>query len=639
MKIKIFRTNVETHNCASLRGTMHLAMTLWLMPTLLSAQNGVIVSGPMMNAGTVTFNISWDKSAMPAVWSDTVWVFAEYDNEGTMRRIPLSSGATLTATSAPGVGKVMEETGSDKGVWVVGDARNAGSFSATVKLLTATPSAGVTCVYASNCPPVGQYTSDTDISFTGTSPYRIILKDNAGGTITRESGSQFSIPAGYTLQSYRDKTGMPGEMRCMSAATFTLIASAPIICAGSEGITFALPGTEKGRKYRLYRGATVVGTLDGTGNAGTFTGSPFTVVGNYMAMSVDDEIHCATAMSGSHDIQETPLPVATAAARTICSGQTAALSATLGAGTTTAMTYTWNIGGTSSTTTVNSKTSQTLNANTTYTVRLRNDNGCVGAVSAPATITVNALPAIARSGGNASQNVDQYSVITTITYTASNATGITLSGGSLPSGVTGTASGLVFTISGAPSVAGTFGYAVSAFHTNGCAGTASSGTFTVKAVATPPNAASAKVWNYGSQAWSDAIQIPDCNKSTFQGSSEIPHCRSYNDNGTVWYYYNWPYVNTNKNTMCPSPWHVPTRDDFKTLSENTTASVLISAWGLGGRVDNNNVERVGAASFYWSSTGESSGGSMAFYMVYSSTTPLGTAPILKGTGYQVRCVK
>jgi hypothetical protein len=67
--------------------------------------------------------------------------------------------------------------------------------------------------------------------------------------------------------------------------------------------------------------------------------------------------------------------------------------ATLGSGTTTAMTYTWNIGGTTSTTNVNSKTSSTLSASTTYTVRLTNSNGCVGNVSSPATITVHPLPA------------------------------------------------------------------------------------------------------------------------------------------------------------------------------------------------------------------------------------------------------
>jgi uncharacterized protein (TIGR02145 family) len=97
---------------------------------------------------------------------------------------------------------------------------------------------------------------------------------------------------------------------------------------------------------------------------------------------------CIGNVSAPATITVHPLPAATVTAKTICSGGTVTLSATLGAGTTTSMTYTWNIGGTSSTTTANVKTSQALSANTTYTVQLRNTNGCTGNVSAPATITL-----------------------------------------------------------------------------------------------------------------------------------------------------------------------------------------------------------------------------------------------------------
>jgi hypothetical protein len=93
--------------------------------------------------------------------------------------------------------------------------------------------------------------------------------------------------------------------------------------------------------------------------------------------------------SNTFTVRVSALPAATVTAKTVCSGKTVALSATLGAGTTTPMTYTWNIRGTSSTTSANSKTSQALTATTTYTVQLRNSYGCVGAVSAPATITVH----------------------------------------------------------------------------------------------------------------------------------------------------------------------------------------------------------------------------------------------------------
>jgi hypothetical protein len=138
-------------------------------PMVLAAQNGVSVSNLNVNSGTVTFNVSWDKTKMPVtLWSDSVWVFVDYNAGGTMKRLPLSAGATLTATSAPGMGRVIQYSDNKQGVWVVGNARSAGSFSATVKLLTATATIAGACVYASNYPPVGEYKSATKISFTGT---------------------------------------------------------------------------------------------------------------------------------------------------------------------------------------------------------------------------------------------------------------------------------------------------------------------------------------------------------------------------------------------------------------------------------------------------------------------------------------
>jgi hypothetical protein len=51
------------------------------------------------------------------------------------------------------------------------------------------------------------------------------------------------------------------------------------------------------------------------------------------------------------------------------------------------MTYSWKIGSTTSTTSVNTKTTQTLNANTAFTVTVKNTNGCTSAAKA-GTITV-----------------------------------------------------------------------------------------------------------------------------------------------------------------------------------------------------------------------------------------------------------
>jgi hypothetical protein len=270
------------------------------------------ITGLAVNAGTVTFNVSWNKNNAPALWSDTAWVFVDYNDAGVMKRLPLSTGATLTATSAPGVGKVVEISGNTDGVWVVGNARDAssGSFSATVKLHTATTTATGACVYASNYPPVGEYTSATHISFTGTAPYKMILKDN-GNNITTVSitSSSYVVPPGYTVQGFSDKTGAPGILKCVPATVYDLKMSATEFCSGTT-VAFALSNTISGRTYRLYKGGTaVMDALAGTGGAATFTGT-FAGKGVYTAQVTASGSNCGAVMNGSHIVTERNLPTA-----------------------------------------------------------------------------------------------------------------------------------------------------------------------------------------------------------------------------------------------------------------------------------------------------------------------------------------
>jgi hypothetical protein len=576
MKTKIFRNMkiVQTHGRAS------LLIALLLLPTGLVAQNGVTVSNLVVNAGTVTFNVSWDKNAMPvALWSDTVWVFVDYNDAGVMKRLPLLPGATLTATT-PG-GKVIEETDNNKGVWVAGNARTTSSFSATVKLLTATATAAGACAYASNYPPVAEYIAVQTIKFSGTPPYEIVLKDSKSGTITRESGSPFSVPAGYVAQSFTDKTGAPGKIKCLVPATFTLTASASGFCTGGAGITFALSGTENGLNYQLLRDATPVRTLPGTGSAATFSGA-FNVAGAYTAVSVADAdgVYCSVSMAGSRTVSEYP------------------------------------------------------------------------------------LPAITRSGGDASQTVNQNTAITTITYTASNATGIALSSGNFPSGVAGTANGLVFTVSGTPSVVGTFGYAVTASHTNGCSSAASSGTLTVNAVSAPPGAASTQTWTIGSgtatRIWSAAVRKaqPGCTDATDFGSTNPPTVALYHsavNSSAGGYLYNWKCFNDYASSLCPSPWRYPTIEDAILLDlalggTGVTRNNVPTAW-----LNSAYVETWGAVPQgyrHWSATYQVN--SNADYWLNDAETPTAIAllhiglkqselwlgdPNPKLVGRQIRCVR
>ncbi|MDR0738055.1 MAG: fibrobacter succinogenes major paralogous domain-containing protein [Prevotellaceae bacterium] len=120
----------------------------------------------------------------------------------------------------------------------------------------------------------------------------------------------------------------------------------------------------------------------------------------------------------------------------------------------------------------------------------------------------------------------------------------------------------------------------------------------------PPRAASSKAWVFGEQTWSDAIRIPECNEKTFENSDTEPQCRSYTEDSNTWYYYNWPYVDANAATLCPTPWRVPTRSDFEALILSSSAAILCTEWGYGGYTTGSTVSSMTGVSThasYWSS--------------------------------------
>ena len=329
MKTKFFRKTIQGRT--TLSRVAHLSCLLILLTATfcVAAQNGVTVSNLVMNAGTATFDVSWDKATMPVpLWSDTVWVFVDYNKNGVMTRLPLRAGATLTTHTAPNdVGKVIEVPGNTDGVWVVGNARSAGNFSATVKLPTAAvpgTSPGA-CAYASNYPPVGKYTTATSVSFTGTPMYKIVLKETGGtGVLTEYSDGLYTIRAGYAIQSFTDATGAPGTFYCTMPTIQTLLASAAGYCEGATAVRFALQGTESGVVYQLYRdNAPVSGaTLNGTGSAATWSGT--FAAGEYRAEALPGAT-CPAAMAGTHTVTMYPTP----ASPTITGPNEACNSATL----------------------------------------------------------------------------------------------------------------------------------------------------------------------------------------------------------------------------------------------------------------------------------------------------------------------
>jgi hypothetical protein len=139
--------------------------------------------------------------------------------------------------------------------------------------------------------------------------------------------------------------------------------------------------------------------------------------------------------------------------------------------------------------------------------------------------------------------------------------------------------------------------------------TPSGGQYELWVILIPPGAGT-QTWSTcsSSQIWSEPVRIATCDQESFTMSTTNPYCRSYIWNNIKYYYYNWTYMNTNKNTMCPSPWRVPTVADFTALinclgtsSQNGKYYPENSTWGgaLAGAVDDD-VKGFGTG-YYWAS--------------------------------------
>jgi uncharacterized protein (TIGR02145 family) len=179
---------------------------------------------------------------------------------------------------------------------------------------------------------------------------------------------------------------------------------------------------------------------------------------------------------------------------------------------------------------------------------------------------------------------------------------------------------------------------------------------------TPPHAATTKTWVIESadgsikQTWSDAIQIPECNKADYDGGSEDApkaDCRSYTYEGKTYYYYSWPYVNEKADALCSSPWRVPTKEDIQALANafgcNATRYTpnppcieqkFVIAWGgsYGGIAKSTSITETGTHAYYWSSLeAEVEDGYSLAFKADGSKGSWGEDE--KQYGLQVRCVK
>lgn len=174
----------------------------------------------------------------------------------------------------------------------------------------------------------------------------------------------------------------------------------------------------------------------------------------------------------------------------------------------------------------------------------------------------------------------------------------------------------------------------------------------ILAVTAPTDAKTENVWIVGEvrgemQLWSDAISLPRCDKTDFNGRMlETGDCRN---NPGYGYLYSWNFVDKNGDELCPDGWQVPSTDDFGALFDilgsdvatYTSADIWGAEWGgacnnIGGLGQQEGSGEV--AAHYWSSTDY--GNPLAYYFsLYASGSVFPQTMYSYDLGFQVRCMR
>ncbi|MFN4766198.1 MAG: beta strand repeat-containing protein, partial [Bacteroidota bacterium] len=174
--------------------------------------------------------------------------------------------------------------------------------------------------------------------------------------------------------------------------------------------------------------------------------------------------------------------ITAAGSTTFCQGGSVVLNANTGSG----LTYQWQNNGVDISAATNS--SYTATSAGSYTVVVSNAPNCSAVSSATSvTSTPNNSITLSSAAGTNSQSVTVNSVLTTISYNTTGATGATFAG--LPSGVNGSWANNTATLSGTPTSTGVFNYTVTM--TGGCTGGTNTATGSVNVTSpacVPPTA-------------------------------------------------------------------------------------------------------------------------------------------------------
>ncbi|MGQ7946327.1 Ig-like domain-containing protein [Flavobacterium sp. WC2509] len=381
-------------------------------------------SPALAGAGTYTYTVAATAPCTTAATATVVVSAQAQPNAGTNGTLTICSGSTVTA------GQLFAQLGGTPaggGTWSPALA-GAGTYTYTVAATAPCTTAATATVVVSAQAQPNAGTNGTLTICSGSTVTAGQLFAQLGGT-PAGGGTWSPALAGAGTYTYTVAATAP----CTTAATATVVVSAQ-----------AQPNAGTNGTLTICSGSTVTAgqlfaQLGGT-PAGGGTWSPALAGAGTYTYTVAATAPCTTAATATVVVIETVKPTDIVTTITICSGDN----------------YTWPANG--------------IIYSTTQTGTRINNNGCTA--DQVLNLTISPLNSIA-IGEN--QNITINNSISDIILTTTGATGATFTG--LPTGVTGSWTGNVATITGTPTLSGTFNYTVTT--TGGCPPATATGTIIV----------------------------------------------------------------------------------------------------------------------------------------------------------------
>ncbi len=456
--------------------------------------------------GTVSANYAITVNPLPAA-AGTITGTATVCQGATSvaYNVPVIANATSYLWSYSGTGATI--VGTTNSV-TINFATNATTGNLTVRGVNACGNGTVSANYAITVNPLpaaaGTITGTATVcQGTNSVAYNVPVIANAtsylwtySGTGATIVGTTNSVTINFAANATTGNLTVRGVNTCgngtvsanyaitvnpLPAAAGTITGTATV-CQGANSVAYNVPVIANATSY-LWSYSGTGANIVGTTNSVTINFATNATTGNLTVRGVNA---CGNGtISANYAITVNQLPTANAGAAlaAICQGGT---SATLGGsvgGSATGGIWSSSAGGTFTpdATTLDARWHPPLDYSGTATLTLTTNGGSCGIATDSKTQVVNPSATIVLTSGSSTQTLCQGLAITNIVYSiGGGGTGAWVTG--LPAGVNGSYSGGLFTITGTPTVTGTYNYEVTTIGT--CSQTSANGTITVNPNAT-----------------------------------------------------------------------------------------------------------------------------------------------------------